>query len=151
MRLLVARCEVTYSGRLTTRLPEAVRLLMFKSDGTFMVWSDGGGQTVKPQNWMTAPTTVEEHGDPLERIVVRKARTDDRLDIVIADVLSDVTHDMGEAFALGDRLGVLQSGRLIACDTPARIAASLEPAVRLFLDAMPTPGTRRHTASHATA
>ena len=35
MRLLVARCEVLYTGRLTARLPEAVRLLMFKADGSF--------------------------------------------------------------------------------------------------------------------
>jgi RecB family endonuclease NucS len=35
MRLLVARCEVLYTGRLTARLPEAVRLLLFKADGSF--------------------------------------------------------------------------------------------------------------------
>jgi RecB family endonuclease NucS len=34
MRLLVARCEVLYTGRLTARLPKAVRLLMFKADGS---------------------------------------------------------------------------------------------------------------------
>jgi osmoprotectant transport system ATP-binding protein len=53
-----------------------------------------------------------------------------------------VTHDMGEAFALGNRLGVLEGGRLVACDTPARIAASLEPGVRVFLDAVSTPHIR---------
>jgi RecB family endonuclease NucS len=31
MRLLVARCEVLYTGRLTAGLPQAVRLLMFKA------------------------------------------------------------------------------------------------------------------------
>jgi RecB family endonuclease NucS len=36
MRLLVARCEVLYTGRLTARLPEAIRLLMFKADGSFL-------------------------------------------------------------------------------------------------------------------
>ena len=56
MRLIVARCEVSYLGRLSTTLPEAVRLLMIKPDGTFMVWSDGGGSSVKPLNWMTPPT-----------------------------------------------------------------------------------------------
>jgi RecB family endonuclease NucS len=50
MRLIVARCEVSYTGRLTTRLAESVRLLMIKEDGTFMVWSDSGGQSVKPLN-----------------------------------------------------------------------------------------------------
>ena len=29
-----------------------------------------------------------------------------------------VTHDMAEAITLGDRLGVLEGGRLIACDRP---------------------------------
>ena len=50
VRLIVARCEVTYTGRATTHLPEAVRLLMLKDDGTFMIWSDGGGSKVKPLN-----------------------------------------------------------------------------------------------------
>ena len=45
VRLIVARCEVSYFGRLSTVLPEAVRLLMVKADGTFMVWADGGGRT----------------------------------------------------------------------------------------------------------
>lgn len=51
MRLIVARCSVEYEGRGRTSLPEAVRLLMVKADGTFMVWDDWGGQKVKPQNW----------------------------------------------------------------------------------------------------
>ncbi len=95
MRLIVARCEITYSGRLSTRLPEALRLLMIKSDGSVMVHADTGGY--KPQNWMTPPTVIEEDGD---RIVVRKVKGEDRLDIDIRERLSDVTHDMGEAGAL---------------------------------------------------
>lgn len=95
VRLVIARCEVRYSGRLTATLPEALRLLVFKADGSVMVHSDAGG--FKPQNWMSAPTVIEEHGDPPRRMVVRKPKTEDRLDIAIAEVLSDVTHDMGEA------------------------------------------------------
>jgi RecB family endonuclease NucS len=34
VRLLVARCEVRYSGRLNAVLPEAVRLLILKDDGS---------------------------------------------------------------------------------------------------------------------
>ncbi|HVF78031.1 MAG TPA: endonuclease NucS [Solirubrobacteraceae bacterium] len=92
MRLIVARCEVRYSGRLTAVLPQALRLLMIKADGSFMVHADSGG--FKPSNWMTAPTVIEEHDD---RIVVRKraGATEDRLEIDIAEVVSDVTHDMG--------------------------------------------------------
>jgi endonuclease len=98
VRLLIARCSVDYSGRLSTHLPEAVRLLMFKPDGGVSVWHDGGS-SVKPQNWMTPPTVIEESEG---RIVVRKhaGATEDRLDIRIAEVVSDVTHDMGEAAAL---------------------------------------------------
>jgi len=48
-----------------------------------------------------------------------------------------VTHDMGEAFALGDRVGVLDEGRLVACDRPPIVAASKEPLVRRLLDAVP--------------
>ena len=48
-----------------------------------------------------------------------------------------VSHDMGEAFALADRLGVVESGQLVACDRPAAIAASQDPRVRRLLDAMP--------------
>ena len=57
MRLIVARCEVRYSGRLEALLPEALRLLMIKSDGSVMVHADTGG--FKPQNWMTPPTVIE--------------------------------------------------------------------------------------------
>jgi len=92
MRLIVARCEVRYSGRLSAVLPEALRLIMVKSDGSVMVHADHGGY--KPSNWMTPPTVIEEEPD---RIVVRKraGASEDRLDIRIAEVLSDVTHDMG--------------------------------------------------------
>ncbi len=48
-----------------------------------------------------------------------------------------VTHDMGEAFALGDRVGVLEEGRLIAIDRPEIVAASPHPLVRQLLDALP--------------
>ena len=95
MRLLVARCEVRYSGRLNAVLPEAVRLLIFKADGSVLVHDDAGGY--KPLNWMTAPTFVEDEGD---RLVVRKLKTEDVLEIRLAEILSDVSHDMGESAAL---------------------------------------------------
>jgi RecB family endonuclease NucS len=86
MRLVVARCSVTYSGRLDAFLPEAVRLLMFKVDGSVLVHTDSGGY--KPLNWMTAPTAIEEDGDT---ITVRKVKGDDKLEIALAEVISDMT------------------------------------------------------------
>ena len=47
VRLIVARCEVRYFGRVTAVLPMALRLLMVKSDGSVMVHADTGGY--KPQ------------------------------------------------------------------------------------------------------
>lgn len=105
VRVVVARCEVTYTGRLNALLPEATRLLLFKSDGSVLVHADAGGY--KPQNWMTPPTVIVEEGDPLERVVVRKraGKTEDRLEIRVVDVLSDVTHDMEE-----DAAGLVKDG-----------------------------------------
>jgi endonuclease len=94
MRLIVARCSIKYSGRLSTHLPEATRLLMIKADGTFLVFSDHGSQSVKPLNWMTPPTVIEESAGLM---VVRKrgGSSQDRVEIEIAEVVSDVTHEMG--------------------------------------------------------
>ncbi len=93
---MVARCSIDYTGRLTTHLGEATRLLMTKADGTFMVWSDHGSQSVKPLNWMTPPTVIEEDDDVL---VVRKraGSSEDRLEIVLHEVLSDMTLEMAPA------------------------------------------------------
>jgi osmoprotectant transport system ATP-binding protein len=59
-----------------------------------------------------------------------------------------VTHDMGEAFALADRVGVLEEGRLIANERAATVAASTDPRVRRLLDAVPAiprePGATAH-------
>jgi endonuclease len=97
MRLVVARCKVHYTGRMTATLPAAVRLLVFKADGSVLVHDDAGGY--KPLNWMTPPSVIEESDDV---ILVRKraGKTEDRLEIRLARVLSDVSHDMGESAVL---------------------------------------------------
>src|SRR5215216_4102422 len=89
MRLIVARCSVEYSGRLSAHLPEALRLIMLKADGSVLVHADAGGY--KPLNWMTPPTAVVECDDT---IVVRKVKGEDRLQITLHEVVSDVTHTM---------------------------------------------------------
>src|SRR5271163_3926431 len=112
MRLLVARCTVTYKGRLSTVLPEAVRLLMFKADGSFQVHADAGG--FKPLNWMTPPTVIEE--EPT-RIVVRKQRAEERVEIEIAEVLSDLEHDLDVNGEL-EKDGVERDLQLLLADQP---------------------------------
>ena len=123
MRLLVARCEVTYTGRLDAFLPEAVRLLMIKSDGSVLVHADSGGY--RPSNWMTPPTVIEE-SDQL--IVVRKraGKTEDRLEIRLAEVLSDQEHEMDEVAGL-EKDGVEKHLQEALAAAPAW----LEPDLRL--------------------
>jgi RecB family endonuclease NucS len=118
MRLIVARCQVSYVGRLATVLGEAVRLLMIKPDGTLMVWADGGG--VKPLNWMTPPTVLEQElseDGSLSRLVVRKQRMEDRLEITISEVLSDVEQELDADLGL-EKEGIERELQELLADAP---------------------------------
>jgi RecB family endonuclease NucS len=128
VRLIVARCEVRYTGRLTAVLPEALRLLMIKSDGSVLVHADTG--SYKPQNWMTPPTVIEEEPG---RMVVRRrgGASEDRLDILIAEVLSDVEHDMGEAAAL-EKQGVEAELQELLAERPESCGEGLRLVRREF-------------------
>jgi osmoprotectant transport system ATP-binding protein len=44
-----------------------------------------------------------------------------------------VTHDVAEAFLFGDRIGLMEQGKLIALATGAEFLASEEPAIKHFL------------------
>lgn len=90
MRLVVAKCSVTYNGRLSSRLDEAVRLLMLKADGSVLVHADGG--SYKPLNWMSPPCTTTFDDNVWE--VTNKAG--EKLIIEIAEILHDSDHPLGE-------------------------------------------------------
>jgi len=115
MRLIVARCAVRYTGRLTAHLPEALRLIMVKADGSVLVHADAGG--FKPLNWMTPPTVIEE--EPA-RIVVRKHKGDDRIEITLAEVLSDVEHAMDFDAARLEKDGVEAHLQVALAEAPER-------------------------------
>jgi RecB family endonuclease NucS len=123
VRLIVARCQVSYIGRTTTVLPEAVRLLMCKGDGTFMVWADGGGEggpRVKPLNWMTPPTVLTEERDSagaLTGLVVRKQRSDERLEIAVAELIADIDHEL-DVLASLEKQGLERELQLLLADAP---------------------------------
>jgi RecB family endonuclease NucS len=123
VRLIVCRCEVRYSGRLNAFLPESTRLVMIKEDGTVMVWSDRDGYKVKPLNWMTPPTVFEEEAG---RIVVRKraGKTEDCLEIELVEVLSDVSHEMGEAAGL-EKDGVERDLQELLAERPETLGEEL--------------------------
>ncbi len=89
MRLVVARCSVDYSGRLSAHLPMAIRLIMVKADGCVAVHADGGAY--KPLNWMNAPNTLEEQED---RWGVTNPKGETLL-ITFEEILSDTAHELG--------------------------------------------------------
>jgi osmoprotectant transport system ATP-binding protein len=76
--------------------------------------------------------------DPLTRAEMHRAFQ--RIQARVRKTVVCVTHDMGEAFALGTRMGVLASGRLVALATPAEIRGATDPEVKIFLDALPRTG-----------
>ncbi|HEV7647904.1 MAG TPA: endonuclease NucS [Actinophytocola sp.] len=89
MRLVIARCQVDYAGRLTAHLPMATRLLLVKSDGSVSVHSDD--RAYKPLNWMSPPCWLTE--EPGTWTVENKAG--EKLVITLAEVLHDSRHELG--------------------------------------------------------
>ena len=89
MRLVIARCSVDYSGRLSAHLPLATRLLMIKADGSVLVHSDGG--SYKPLNWMSPPCRRSEEAG---RWLVT-GKSGETLTIEIEEILSDTSYDLG--------------------------------------------------------
>jgi osmoprotectant transport system ATP-binding protein len=70
--------------------------------------------------------------DPLTRAELHREMR--RIQRELRKTLVLVTHDMGEAFALASRIGVLEDGELAALDTPARIGQSGDPRVKPLLE-----------------
>lgn len=89
--------------------------------------------------------------DPVTRTDVQ--RVIQRIQRDLQQTLLLVTHDIAEAFALCTRVGVLEEGTLIACDTPSVISRSTDPRVRRFLDTVPAlwgpPSRHRQGAGDA--
>jgi hypothetical protein len=89
VRLVIARCSVDYSGRLTAHLPMATRLLVVKADGSVLVHSDAGGY--KPLMWMSPPCALRE--DEGSWTVTNKAG--EQLLITVEEVVSEASADLG--------------------------------------------------------
>src|SRR5438067_9986525 len=142
---VVPRLEGWPPERVMSRVHELLDLIGLPSDRFAARWPDelSGGQRQRvgvaralavdpPVVLMDEPfgaldplTRAELHGE-FRRIQNRLRKT-----VII------VTHDMGEAFALADRVGVLDAGQLVACDRPDVVARSADSRVRQPLDALP--------------
>src|SRR5262247_3190298 len=77
--------------------------------------------------------------DPLTRAEMR--REFQRIQSQVRKTVVCVTHDMGEAFSLGTKVGVLSGGKLAACATPIEIIRSNNPEVKIFIDSLPKIGS----------
>lgn len=127
MRLVVARCQIDYAGRLTAHLPMATRVLMIKADGSVLVHSDGG--SYKPLNWMSPPCTLRESvvddDDGVEWVEwTVTSKTDDTLRILIEEIVHDSSHDLGIDPGL-QKDGVEKHLQKLLADHPATLAEGL--------------------------
>ena len=119
MRVLVARCSIGYSGRLTTRLASGDRIIIFKDDGSVCVHGPKG---FKPINYMSGPTALTE-ADGL--ISVRRPETGEVLLIEIEQVISDATHGLEDTAVLEREGRELELHALLE-RSPELIEAGLE-------------------------
>lgn len=94
MKLTVARCSVSYTGRGDTLLPEAVRVIIVKSDGAVSIHHDLGN---KPLNYMGKDNVFTEmEGDDAlywnfdTKIKSDRTRVTENLQIRITEILSQV-------------------------------------------------------------
>ena len=123
MRLVVARCQVDYAGRLTAHLPMATRLLMVKNDGSVLVHSDGG--SYKPLNWMSPPCKViEGTSDEGTDEWLVTGKDGDTLRILLEEVLHDSLHDLGIDPGL-QKDGVEKHLQELLAEHPATLAEGL--------------------------
>ena len=128
--------------RIAARTQELLRLVGLDADDFARRWPDqlSGGERQRvgvaralamdppvllmdePFGALDAVTRAELHRE-FRRIQHRVRKT-----VVL------VTHDLREAFALADRVGVLEDGRLVVLDTPDALRASPHPLLRVFQD-----------------
>jgi osmoprotectant transport system ATP-binding protein len=141
---LVPRLDAWDPDRIAKRVGELLDLIGLPAASYASRWPDelsgGQRQRVGVARALAADPPVllmdEPFGalDPMTRAELRQEFR--RIQARLKKTVIIVTHDMAEALALGDRLGVLDDGRLVACESPEVIRRSTEPLVRRLLDAI---------------
>lgn len=94
MRLVIARCQVDYSGKLTAHLPLATRLLLVKADGSVSIHADD--RAFKPLNWMSPPCDLSESDEDEHTVWTVINKAGDKLRILIEEIIHDSSHELGE-------------------------------------------------------
>jgi RecB family endonuclease NucS len=131
MRLVVARCQVDYAGRLAAHLPMATRVLMLKADGSVLIHSDGG--SYKPLNWMSPPCKLSEGETDDGRLewTVVSPKTEDTLRILIEEILHESEHELGIDPGL-QKDGVEKHLQELLAEHPASLGEGLNLVRREF-------------------
>jgi len=94
VRVVVASCSASYSGKLSASLDRADRVLLVKADGSVLIHSDTG--SYKPLNWMSGPCSlVESVSDTGVVWTVSALKGGDILTIVLYSVQFDSSWDLG--------------------------------------------------------
>jgi endonuclease len=126
VRLVIAKCQVDYAGRLTAHLPMATRLILVKNDGSVLIHSDGG--SYKPLNWMSPPCKVVEEtnddGHVEWTVTGREGPSGDSLRILLAEIIHDHSHDLGVDPGL-QKDGVEKHLQELLAEHPATLADGL--------------------------
>ncbi len=72
--------------------------------------------------------------DPITRVEIQREFR--ALQQRLGKTVVFVTHDIREAFLLGSRIALLESGRLVACGPPDAVRRAEHPEARLFLECL---------------
>ena len=146
VRLVIARCQVDYTGRLTAHLPMATRLILIKSDGSVSIHADD--RAYKPLNWMSPPCSLVELEPPapdydstlngeqeqLSALWEVRGRDGDTLQIRLAEVFHDSSHELGVDPGL-QKDGVEAHLQALLAEHPEALA----PGLSLVRREHPTP------------
>ena len=139
---VVPRLEGWTTDRIAARVGEMLDLIGFDRETFAGRWPDelsgGQRQRVGVARALAADPPIllmdEPFGalDPITRVELHAEfkRIQDR----VKKTVVIVTHDMGEAFALATRIGVLDKGELVAFGLPDELSASADPRVRKLLE-----------------
>ena len=73
VRIVIARCSVDYTGRLSAHLPLATRLIIIKADGSVVIHNDAG---TKALNWMPAGSRLTVATDQVPSTPVQESDSD---------------------------------------------------------------------------
>jgi osmoprotectant transport system ATP-binding protein len=151
---VVPRLDRWSDDRIAARVDELLELVGLPPAEYAERWPDelsgGERQRVGVARALAADPPILLMDEPfgaLDPITRRQLRNEfRRIQARLRKCVMLVTHDMAEAMALGDRIGVIERGRLIWCGPPDQIGSSTDPYVRELVDAVVRPSIVGDTA-----